>query len=232
MSTKSATAALPSTPSNDLRARRTRKWLQDALFELMKEKSFQDIQITELTARAQVSRPAFYLHFRSKEELLLSHVDVIFDEFHAQVLKEIAQGKIDRKRFSIMLFQYWERDTETLRMVIQAGNPDILLDRLKEHVGVILTEVAAKTRKSATDPRLKELVIGFVAGGAYMLLTEWITQKMPFSGEQMGLLFYELTDRCEDSLAAAIRPTARNASINAKVSGRSVHSYKHANRKI
>jgi len=71
--------------SDDLRVRRTRKWLQDALIGLMKEKSFQDIQITELTARAQVSRPAFYLHFSSKEELLLSHVDVIFDEFHAAI---------------------------------------------------------------------------------------------------------------------------------------------------
>src|SRR5712692_362392 len=198
MSMISRSAAAASTQSQDLRARRTRKWLQAALIELMKEKSFQDIQITELTARAQVSRAAFYLHFRSKEELLLSHVDVIFDEFHAEVLREIARGNIDRKRFSIMLFQYWERYAETLRMVIQAENPDILLERLKEYVGVMMKEVAAKTRKPATDPRLKEFIIGYVAGGAYVLLTQWISNKMPFSAEQMGLLFYELTAPCEN----------------------------------
>src|SRR6266567_7075694 len=101
-------------PSNDLRVRRTRKSLQDALIGLMKEKSFQDIQITELTARAQVSRPTFYLHFRSKEELLLSHVDIIFDEFHAEVSREIARGNIDRARLSVLMFQYWERYAETL----------------------------------------------------------------------------------------------------------------------
>src|SRR5438093_4497560 len=154
MNTRTATAS--TFPSNDLRARRTRKWLQDALIGLMKEKSFQDIQITELTGRAQVSRPTFYLHFRSKEELLLSHVDVIFNEFQAEVLREIARGNIDRKRFSIMLFQYWERYAETLRMVIQAENPDILLERLKEYARVIMKEVAAKTRKPAIDPRLEE----------------------------------------------------------------------------
>ncbi len=65
-------AAAASSQSQDLRARRTRKWLQAALIELMKEKPFPEIQITELTARAQVSRAAFYLHFRSKEELLLT----------------------------------------------------------------------------------------------------------------------------------------------------------------
>src|SRR6266481_3778622 len=145
MSISPRTALAASSQSQDLRARRTRKWLQAALIELMKEKAFADIQITELTARAEVSRAAFYLHFRSKEELLLSHVDVIFDEFHAEVSREIARGKGDRKRFSIMLFQYWERYAETLRLVIQAENPDILLERLKEYVGVVIRELATKT---------------------------------------------------------------------------------------
>ncbi len=203
MLTNSELAARSAERSNDLRVRRTRKWLQDALIELMKEKPFQEIQITELCARAQVSRPAFYLHFRSKEELLLSHLDTIFDQFHAQVLKEIARGNIDQKYFSIMLFQYWERDTETLRMVIQAGNPDILIERLREHFGVILSEITAKTRKSVVDPQLHDLVVGFLAGGAYMLLKGWLAQKMPFSGEQMGQLCYELTKQCERSVTAA-----------------------------
>jgi AcrR family transcriptional regulator len=198
MSTNPKTATPSSNQSNDLRARRTRKWLQDALIGLMKEKSFEDIQITELTERAQVSRPAFYLHFRSKEELLLSHVDIIFDEFHAEVSREIAQGNVDRKRFSIMLFQYWERYAETLRLVIQAENPDILLERLKEYVGVVIKELDANMRKPANDPRLQELIVGFVAGGAYMLLTEWISNKTPFSAEQMGLLYYDLTAPCEN----------------------------------
>jgi hypothetical protein len=31
-----------------------------------------------------------------------------------------------------------------------------------------------------------------------MLLTQWISNKIPFSAEQMGLLFYELTAPCEN----------------------------------
>jgi AcrR family transcriptional regulator len=183
--------------STDLRSRRTRRWLQEALIVLMKEKSFREIQITDITDRAQVSRPAFYLHFHSKEELLLSHVDVVFEEFQTELSSEVAAGQIDRKKFSIMLFKYWERYAQTLRMVIQAENPDIFLQRLKEYVRAIMKEIAAKTRKPAIDPRLQELVVGYVAGGAYMLLTQWISNKMPFSAEQMGLLFYDLTDPCE-----------------------------------
>ena len=191
------TSPATNSQSQDMRARRTRKWLQAALIELMKERPFEDIQIKELTARAQVSRAAFYLHYRSKEELLLSQVDVIFNEFHAEVSREIARGNVDRKQFSIQLFQYWERYSETLRLVLQAGNPDILLDRLKTYTAVIMKDSAAKTGQPARDPRLQELIAGYVAGGAYMLLTQWITQKMPFSAEQMGLLFDSLTAPCD-----------------------------------
>lgn len=196
MSINAKSTTRPKERSTDLRVRRTRKWLQDALIGLMREKPFQEIQITELCARAQVSRPAFYLHFRSKEDLLLSHVDNIFDQFHAHIAQEIAQGTIDRKRFSIMLFQYWEQDAETLRMVIQADNPDVLIERLKAHFGIVLTKIAAKTGKSVNDAQLHALVVGFVAGGAYMLLSEWLTQKQPLSAEQMGQLLYELTKQC------------------------------------
>ena len=63
--------------------------------------------------------------------------------------------------------------------------------------GVMMKELAAKTRKPARDPRLQELIVGYVAGGAYMLLTAWVSKKMPFSAEQMGLLFDALTAPCE-----------------------------------
>ena len=101
------------------------------------------------------------------------------------------------ERLSLLLFQYWERYAETLRLVIQAGNPDILLERLKAYLKVMLNELAGKRRQPARDPRLQELIVGYVAGGAYMLLTAWVTQKMPFSAEQMGLLFSALTAPCE-----------------------------------
>lgn len=196
MSTNARSSARSGEQSSDLRARRTRKWLQDALIALMREKPFQQIQITELCRRAQVSRPAFYLHFRSKEELLLSHVDSIFDAFHAHIVREIRQGTIDRKRFSIMLFEYWERDAETLRMVLQADNPEILIERLREHFGTVLSELPSSVHKPLRDPRLSNLAVGFAAGGAYMLLREWLAQQVPLPSEHMGLLMYELMKQC------------------------------------
>jgi len=46
-------------------ATRSKNKLADALGELLKEKSFDSITITELCSRAKLSRPAFYQNFNS-----------------------------------------------------------------------------------------------------------------------------------------------------------------------
>jgi AcrR family transcriptional regulator len=193
---------MSSKPSTDLRSRRTRKWLQEALLSLMREKPFKEIQITEIADRAEVSRPAFYLHFHSKEELLLSHVDAVFEEFHNELSNEVAAGHIDRQKFSVLLFQYWEKYSNVLRLVIQSDMQQILLERLREYVATIMAEIAKRKRKTKQEPQLNGFIVDFVAGGAYMLLTKWIMSEMPYTAEQMGNLLSELTVPCESLVKA------------------------------
>jgi AcrR family transcriptional regulator len=54
----------------DPRMRRTRQMLQQALMELMREKSFQSITVQDIAARATVNRATFYDHFVDKFALL------------------------------------------------------------------------------------------------------------------------------------------------------------------
>jgi AcrR family transcriptional regulator len=184
-------------PSKDLRSRRTRKWLQEALLILMKDKSFRDIQVTEIADRAEVSRPAFYLHFHSKEELLLSHVDTVFDEFYASLSSEVKIGDVDRKGVSILLFKYWEKHADTLKMIFKAENDTVLLKRLRSYVAIIMADLRIGKRGSSSESKSEGYIVDFVAGGAYMLLKRWIMDDMPYTVEQMGLIFFELTTSCQ-----------------------------------
>jgi AcrR family transcriptional regulator len=47
---------------NNSQARRTQKWLREALLELMKEKAYSKITITELVEKADLSRYSLYAH--------------------------------------------------------------------------------------------------------------------------------------------------------------------------
>jgi len=54
----------------DPRIKRTRQLLQQALMDLMREKSFQAITVQDIAERATVNRVTFYAHFEDKHMLL------------------------------------------------------------------------------------------------------------------------------------------------------------------
>jgi AcrR family transcriptional regulator len=161
----------------------------------MHEKPFRDIAVTEIVDRAEVSRAAFYLHFRSKEELLLSHVDRVFEAFHRDLAGEVAAGRVDLRRFTTLLFEYWERYAPTLRLVIAADMQQVLLERLRAYVETTMVTLDAGMGPEP-DPRTHAYVVDFVAGGSYLLLTRWIAGGMATSAEEMGSLLYDLTAPC------------------------------------
>jgi AcrR family transcriptional regulator len=59
----------------DERIRRTRERLGTALLELLHEKAIDDVTLQEVLDRATVGRSTFYLHFRDKNDLLLSQLE-------------------------------------------------------------------------------------------------------------------------------------------------------------
>jgi AcrR family transcriptional regulator len=59
----------------DQRVRRTHERLGSALVALIQEKSIDDVTVQEVLDRASVGRSTFYLHFRDKNDLLLSQLE-------------------------------------------------------------------------------------------------------------------------------------------------------------
>ena len=63
----------------DVRVRRTRDALGDALVDLMQEKPFDSITVQDVLDRAQVGRSTFYSHYSDKNDLLMSDADEFFE---------------------------------------------------------------------------------------------------------------------------------------------------------
>ena len=63
----------------DERIRRTHQRLGQSLVELIGEKPIDDITVQEVLDRASVGRSTFYLHFRDKNDLLLSQLEMFLE---------------------------------------------------------------------------------------------------------------------------------------------------------
>ena len=59
----------------DRRIRRTCERLGSALVALIQERPIDDVTVQDVLDRASVGRSTFYLHFRDKDDLLLSQLE-------------------------------------------------------------------------------------------------------------------------------------------------------------
>lgn len=61
-------------PVTDRRILRTRGLLHEALTALVHEKGYDAVSVRDILERANVGRSTFYMHFGSKDELLVSAI--------------------------------------------------------------------------------------------------------------------------------------------------------------
>lgn len=64
----------------DLRVRRTRQALQQALMDLLKQTSFDAITVNDIAERARINRVTFYAHYEDKYDLLEHMMQRVFKQ--------------------------------------------------------------------------------------------------------------------------------------------------------
>jgi AcrR family transcriptional regulator len=89
-----------SPPASNLRVRRTRKLLREALIGLVEERGFEALTVGELTERAMVSRAAFYRHYQDKYDL----VERIFQEAMSALFAAIGELGLEHPTESWVAF--------------------------------------------------------------------------------------------------------------------------------
>ena len=65
----------------DLRVIKTKKMIYTALVELMKEKTFEEIKVSDICEKALINRSTFYAHYEDKYELLIDFIKDLKEEF-------------------------------------------------------------------------------------------------------------------------------------------------------
>ncbi len=85
----------------DARIVRTKRDLANALEELLKEKSIDDISIKDITDKALISKNTFYNNFNDKNELLV----FLFERYESALLKEI-KPILDKAFYATRIFSF------------------------------------------------------------------------------------------------------------------------------
>jgi len=180
----------------DRRVRKTRKLIQEALFSLMSEMPFRKIRINQITERADISRSTFYLHFETKDQVLLSVVDEMIDEY----FQSIYQAPTDSHHSPAYLFFHkWKHNIDKMHLVLDAGMEYHIYERLR------ILNTQRKPLQESENPLLNDYIRTMVDGAHFALLLRWTRDKARIPVEQMDRLFRgmqipEMFERLEKEL--------------------------------
>lgn len=107
---------------------RVKQSITKALFALMKEKSLSGVQITELVSRAGVARASFYRNYSSKEDVLITLIQDVLEQFRADM--HAGQGGFYCYENVLLSFQYFLRYRDYVLDLCRSGFLSALLEEL------------------------------------------------------------------------------------------------------
>ncbi len=175
----------------DRRSRRSRRLIIDALLALMREKRYDRITVQEIIDRADVGRTTFYAQFRNKEDVLESEFERVFGLLHEEHTRS-REEPADHLLPSLGLFQHVQEHQPLFSALVHGLgiNPHEQAVRryLRHHAAQQLALVAG-SRTLAVPP---EIVADYLAGALLTLVRWWLDHELPYTPQQMEVIFQQL----------------------------------------
>lgn len=149
------------------------RMIETALFELMKERDFAEITVTEIVKRADVARRTFYRLYSGKEAVIDSYIDRMCREYCSTYPK---LGEYDLSQIAEDYFTFWYQYREFLMLMNRSGLCGKLYYRIRcESENVVRNRIGDADIKGRSEVSFFAL---YSAGGFLALLQHWVTEGM------------------------------------------------------
>jgi AcrR family transcriptional regulator len=189
----------------DRRIQKTKNLLHEALGALIREKPYDELVVQEILDRANVGRSTFYMHFRDKDELLVSGIHDMLDSVHATVEAQ-SSGKPHQHiiRFGLPVFEHIHQHRRTGTAMMGTRGRAIVHEHLQKVVAEQITKDVRKHfqgRRRAESQIPPDLLVQYVASTFTLVLNWWVESRSPLPPKEVNALFHALV---QPTLAAAL----------------------------
>jgi len=182
--------------TEDRRIQKTRNALNQALFDLMSEKSYESISIQEILDRADIGRSTFYTHFRDKNELLVDGLQGLEELLHSAQESAAANSEHSYEKvigFSLAMFEHAHNHKGIYLSLVGGHGWTIVGRHLEEMLVKLMKKQARPLYKNADDSGIPfDLFIDFLGATFTSVITWWFHYKKPLSHEEVNSLFRAL----------------------------------------
>lgn len=170
----------------DMRVVKTKNALLDSFFELLAQKTYEEITVNELCQVAGVRRATFYKHFEDKSDFLFKTVKTLREKFDRTVWKKDAP--VTTKEYYVTyvreLVCYVDEHFMAAKNVLQSS--------IKENIVHIIAaqnyeetkkRLEVSVKRGITLPASVEATSLMLVGGVSQVLIDWIAKDRKNSAE-------------------------------------------------
>ena len=172
---------------NDRRSQRTRRLLSEALVQLILEKDYNAITVSDIIERANVGRSTFYAHYRNKDDLFLGELD--------RVIEVLSQRIPDQEELpyfpSLGLLRHVGEEYELYKALVWTPGIDLLVKHLQKSLSQRVERGLEKSGRAFEVPL--PILANFITGSFLTLLKWWLENRRIYSPEQMDEIFKKVT---------------------------------------
>ncbi|MAD45023.1 MAG: hypothetical protein CMI02_00445 [Oceanospirillaceae bacterium] len=185
-------ALITMTKDLDKRVERSRRLLMTTLLQLMAEKAYSKISVANICERSGVARPTFYLHYRSKDDLLKGYIESMFMRFYEQVDDYLTRSTNADPVIAEIMFRQWSDNAEFARLLVESDVEALVLNEFKHYVARIMERYISAHQLSVRDAGRMNYVVDFIAGASFAVIVRWVREEFPMAAEEMGQLYASL----------------------------------------
>lgn len=186
--------------TNDRRVIRTKKLLRTALTELMNEKNFDEIKVSDITEKADINRGTFYLHYHDKYDLLEQNENEVIEEIkqiknttHFNKAEISATKLLDQPiPFMTKLFEYVQENADFMKVILGPKGGASFQNKLKE---VMRNKISTNVAKHLKEHHLLvpvEYISSYAVSAQLGVMQQWLESGMKETPEQVALIISRL----------------------------------------
>jgi len=187
----------------DERVRRTCERLGSALVTLIQEKAIDEVTVQEVLDRASVGRSTFYLHFRDKDDLLLSQFERFLEMMSTALI--VRKEESDRVVPVAEMFAHIGEQKKLYRALADSGRLNDFFDLAQGYLarGIEQRLTEFEGRSTGLSGRLSKCLLELprrelearafaLAGSVLSLLRWWLDRGAKESPRALDEMFHRM----------------------------------------
>jgi AcrR family transcriptional regulator len=168
----------------DLRIIKTQKELFNALERLMKNKSFEDIKVSDICVEALINRSTFYDHYEDKYELLVDFINSKKEQFTEEL--KTNTNHLNTKAYYMemikLLLIHIEDQKELYYSILKHNRNSIVMDIL---IDVVTKDVENRIENDIKNSIPSEIITKFYIGAVANIGMEYLKNNNKYTKEEM-----------------------------------------------